>query len=71
MTKIKLKSFSDGEFRLSAEVNGKYISITYSARTSAEDAFADFKKEIEKARSGQGISEFAPILPSDGFAVGK
>lgn len=61
MTRIKLKSFSDGEFRLSAEVEGKVISITYSARTRVEDAFADFKKEIEKVRTERSTAELPQI----------
>lgn len=67
MTRIKLKSFSDGEFRLSAEVGGKVISVTYSPNTRAEDAFADFRNEIEKVRAEQSTAELPPILTSNGL----
>lgn len=48
-TQIRIHTFVDGFFELSAFVNGKRIAVLYSDRTTGNDALADFAKIIQAA----------------------
>ena len=50
MERILVHRYSDGFFTLSANVDGKNISVTYSSNTDVEDAHKDFMEQIKEAK---------------------
>jgi len=53
MSKINLRTFTDGFFELSTYVNGHRIAVTYSDKTMGNDAIADFKAVIQREQQAE------------------